>query len=323
MLLKNLTQYYIAVPKATVLRSLKCKLNNPTFIFADINTMNIFLANNVDAHVKLIDATLDKTLPFVIPNKNVYFEFLIPKLHDFGYIENIFLYNENDLIGCDSVPLVLHCENKVQFSSSDVMEKIMLHVKGEEFVNFRAFYWKKQLNFLGNNTRIFDAVEFINPENISIGHNVTIDSGVRIEAGKNNMIYISDNCVLAKGSYVVCSSHDGMSLELGEGSIVGMYSILNAGFGMVIGKNVLIGPNVNINNYNHGYEDKQKLIRNQDAFGKMTFIGNDCWLGTGAIVLGARIGVGCVIGAGSFVNKDIDDFSVAVGNPIKIIKKRN
>lgn len=52
-------------------------------------------------------------------------------------------------------------------------------------------------------------------------------------------------------------------------------------------------------------------------------IGNDVWLGRGAIVLaGVTIGDGAIIGAGAVVSKNIPPYSVAVGCPIKIVRKR-
>ena len=40
-----------------------------------------------------------------------------------------------------------------------------------------------------------------------------------------------------------------------------------------------------------------------------------------SILGGVTIGKGCVVGAGSVVTKDVEDYSVAVGNPAKVIKK--
>lgn len=52
-------------------------------------------------------------------------------------------------------------------------------------------------------------------------------------------------------------------------------------------------------------------------------IGNDVWFGAGVIVCrNVRIGDGCVIGAGAVVTKDIPPYSVVVGTPGRVIKRR-
>ena len=52
-------------------------------------------------------------------------------------------------------------------------------------------------------------------------------------------------------------------------------------------------------------------------------IGNDVWIGNNVIVLsGTRIGDGAVVGAGAVVSKDVPPYSIGVGNPIRIIKRR-
>lgn len=52
-------------------------------------------------------------------------------------------------------------------------------------------------------------------------------------------------------------------------------------------------------------------------------IGNDVFIGANVIVLdGLTIGDGAVIGAGAVVSKDIPPYSIAIGCPIKIIRKR-
>lgn len=55
-----------------------------------------------------------------------------------------------------------------------------------------------------------------------------------------------------------------------------------------------------------------------------TVIGNDVWIGRQVLFTGGKhIGNHVVIGAGSVVCKDIEDFTVAGGNPIRIIRYRN
>ncbi len=54
-----------------------------------------------------------------------------------------------------------------------------------------------------------------------------------------------------------------------------------------------------------------------------TFIGNDIWIGHGAIIMaGVRIGNGAIVAAGSVVTKDVPEGVVVGGNPARIIKNR-
>lgn len=56
---------------------------------------------------------------------------------------------------------------------------------------------------------------------------------------------------------------------------------------------------------------------------KHTTIGNDVWIGGGAIIIqGVTIGTGAVIGAGAVVTKDVEPYSIVAGNPAKLIRKR-
>ena len=52
-------------------------------------------------------------------------------------------------------------------------------------------------------------------------------------------------------------------------------------------------------------------------------VGNDCWIGAGAVFLdGAEIGDGCVVGANAVVKGKFEPYSVIAGVPAKIIKYR-
>lgn len=86
-----------------------------------------------------------------------------------------------------------------------------------------------------------------------------------------------------------------------------------------IGSHVLIGPGVHIYTATHPADAS---MRRKAAYGKPVNIGDDCWIGGGAIICpGVTIGKGCIIGAGSVVTRDIPDYSMAAGNPAKVIKK--
>lgn len=109
--------------------------------------------------------------------------------------------------------------------------------------------------------------------------------------------------------------------SIGDHSGIG----INAKLGVVyIGDNVLMGPECVILSRNHGFTDKETLIRDQGyQEEKPVYIGNDVWIGHRVIILpGVRIGDGTVIGAGAVVTKDTIPYSVVGGNPAKVLKMR-
>lgn len=54
-----------------------------------------------------------------------------------------------------------------------------------------------------------------------------------------------------------------------------------------------------------------------------TVVGNDVWIGQNAVILpGVHIGDGAIIGVDSVVGSDVEPYTVVVGNPAKILRKR-
>ena len=54
-----------------------------------------------------------------------------------------------------------------------------------------------------------------------------------------------------------------------------------------------------------------------------TVIGNDVWIGQNAVILpGVHIGDGAIIGANSIVGKNVEPYTIVVGNPAKVLRKR-
>ncbi|MGN0814124.1 MAG: sugar O-acetyltransferase [Candidatus Coproplasma sp.] len=98
---------------------------------------------------------------------------------------------------------------------------------------------------------------------------------------------------------------------------------------VTIGDNVLVGPNVSILTPKHPlcWQDRNLFI-NQNGrltdkeYGAPVTIGNNCWIaGNVTICAGAKIGDGCVIGAGSVVTGEIPQNSLAYGNPCRAVRK--
>ena len=88
---------------------------------------------------------------------------------------------------------------------------------------------------------------------------------------------------------------------------------------LTIGDRCSIGPRVILAISSHSNSSRLKEML--PPMKKGITIGHDTWLGAGVIVLpGITIGEMCVIGAGSVVTKDIPPYSIAVGNPARVIK---
>lgn len=90
-----------------------------------------------------------------------------------------------------------------------------------------------------------------------------------------------------------------------------------------ISDHATIGSNVDIMSGGKQHGIASLHIPAQEQAGEYTriCIGEDAWVGNSAVVM-ANIGKKCVIGAGSVVVDDIEDFSVAVGNPARVIRTR-
>ena len=88
-----------------------------------------------------------------------------------------------------------------------------------------------------------------------------------------------------------------------------------------IGNHVILAQNITISGLNHRYEDPQLPIHQQGVTAASIQIGDDSWIGANSVITaGVNIGKHVVVGAGSVITKDIPDYSIAVGNPARVIK---
>ena len=98
---------------------------------------------------------------------------------------------------------------------------------------------------------------------------------------------------------------------------------------VTIGDNVFVGPNVSILAPKHPlcFEDRNAYIGEKGyatdkEYGAPVTIGDNCWIaGNVTITAGAKIGNGCVIGAGSVVTGTIPDNTLAYGVPRRAVRQ--
>lgn len=114
------------------------------------------------------------------------------------------------------------------------------------------------------------------------------------------------------------------NIEIGSYVYIGPNANIN-GLGKVsINSGTIIGPNINIHSANHNFR-KAKFIPYDETFDyRPVKIGENVWIGGNVIIVpGTEIGEGCIIGAGTVVSGKIPALSIVVGNPAKIIDKRD
>jgi maltose O-acetyltransferase len=123
----------------------------------------------------------------------------------------------------------------------------------------------------------------------------------------------------------------GVHVEIGEFSYVNVNCTFLDSARIAIGDRVLIGPGVQLITASHPVEPEARTIDyladpafpfRAVSFARPITIGDDVWIGAGAIILpGVTIGSGTTVGAGSVVTRSLPENVVAVGNPARVIRQ--
>ena len=119
----------------------------------------------------------------------------------------------------------------------------------------------------------------------------------------------------------------GCNIFIGDNSFINMNCTLLDTNKIIIGKRTLLAPDVKIYTATHPKRSGERYTKQNEQWvlttlAKPVKIGDDVWIGGGAIILpGVTIGNNTIIGAGSVVAKDIPDNVIAAGNPCRIIGK--
>ena len=137
---------------------------------------------------------------------------------------------------------------------------------------------------------------------------------------------VGANCSVGTG--FICDF--GCNISLGDNVSINHRCTFVDSNKIVIGNNVLIAPCVQINTSTHPVGLHERLNsdfeKDNDTYFARTSsypvsIGNGCWIGAGAIILGGvNIGEGAVVAAGAVVTKDVPPMTVVGGVPARVIK---
>lgn len=112
----------------------------------------------------------------------------------------------------------------------------------------------------------------------------------------------------------------GFNIEVGKNFFANYNCTILDVAKVIIGDNCQMAPNVAI--YTAGHPVHPDSRNSAYEYGISVTIGNNCWIGGNTVICpGVHIGDNVIIGAGSVVTKDIPDWSIAAGNPCKVLRK--
>lgn len=125
-------------------------------------------------------------------------------------------------------------------------------------------------------------------------------------------VIVKDHCYFGNGS----------RLTVGDRSQLGSNARLNGD--ITIGDDVVMGPDVVMMATSHEFARLDTPINLQGSKPEEPIaIGNDCWIGTRAIILpGVHIGNQCIVAAGAVVTRSFPDRCILGGVPAKLLKVR-
>lgn len=148
-------------------------------------------------------------------------------------------------------------------------------------------------------------------------------------ASDPSKIVIGNNCHIY--GMLLIYQYSG-TIRIGSDCSLGPYSRIVSVDKVEIGNRVLIAHNVNIiDNISHPIDARERYkdfissytegMKECDIKASAITIEDDVWIGFNSTIMrGVKIGKGAIIGAGSFVAKDVEPWTVNVGNPLRCIR---
>lgn len=179
------------------------------------------------------------------------------------------------------------------------------------------------------NSWTYPAPEYTTPEQIEAQLQYQRELAERCDTHFGSDVFISplaalfcSNLTLGDHSYISAYCYVTDKLAMGANCSMNVHCVSRGE--VRIGNDVRIGAYSAFIAVNHRFDDPEVLIRRQGTdVQKPILIGDDVWIGSNVTLLaGVSIGSHSVIGAGAVVTKDLPEYSIAVGNPARVIRDR-
>lgn len=179
---------------------------------------------------------------------------------------------------------------------------------------------------IARNVFVGKKVKVLEKRHLSIGEKTRLQDGVYIDALSREGVVMGNAVVIGRNTRIECTGglqSIGKGVKIGNRTTFGNDCFFGAAGGIEIGDDVVAGQYIRFHSENHNYSDLTRLIREQGVTHQGIKIGNNCWIGAGAVFLdGSELGEGCVVGANAVVTKQFPDNVVIGGVPAKIISER-
>ncbi len=204
----------------------------------------------------------------------------------------------------------------------ELVPHLLREIPGDAGSKLRAEWYRPFFGELGSDIRIGMGATFLGAGNMKIGDGCFFDDGVFLDSRRGKGIEFGAGVRVCNGAYIIPHEAEGY-IKIGHHSYIGARSKIFGHAGVELGHNVLFSPGVTIVPYQHEFSDPDELIINQGGQTGPVIIGDDVYLGQDVIVLHSmRIGCGSIVGAGSVVNRHVEEYSVAAGVPVRHLRKR-